>query len=266
MKVNVMVQGEIGTGKTYCLRTLPHCELDTFVISLEPGLEATLGDYICGAGGPIHYTYIKPTEVSWEALRRYTTLASTLTLANLIKVQDQARAKYDQYQRTLNASENFRCDGCNVSFGDVASWDDSRVLVIDGLSGLTKAAKQMILGARPVIDRAEYQPIQGYIEHYLDCIWSGTRCSTVLIAHLDRRIDELSNISQLTIDTAGPALVRRLVRKPDEIITTERNEKGDYWWDTTWKLNTITKHRRLPESDRLPPDFAQLFTPPFSAS
>lgn len=258
MKGNVLLQGEIGSGKTYCLHTLVKAGLDTFIISMEPGLEATLGDYLCDRG-PIHHHYIKPGEVSWEQIAKYAALALTLSLSQLIKTPDPSRASYDQYSQLLATCRNFRCDGCHKEYGRVEDWEDDRALAVDGLSGVTKAAKQMIIGARPVIGKEEYQPIQGYIEVFLDLMWSNTRCTAVLIAHTDMRQSEETGINQLTIDTAGPALVRKLIRKPDEIITTERNEKGEYTWNTLYSRQTVTKRRRLPESADLEPDFSQLF-------
>lgn len=258
MKANVLLQGEIGTGKTYALRTLLRCELDPFIISMEPGIETTLGDVICPHGA-IHYHYIPPGEVTWKQARDYVTLASSVSLKTLMTTQDPNKDKYTQLRQLFKTCEEFVCDGCKQSFGDVEQWGEDRAIALDGLSGLTKAARQFHIGARPIIGRDDYQPIQGWIELFLERMWSSTKCTAVLLAHVDRRENDINSINQVTIDTAGPALVRKLVRKPDEIITTERDERGNFVWNTAYNVGTVMKHRILPERPDLAPDFSQLF-------
>jgi hypothetical protein len=272
MKANILLQGEINTGKTRCLMTLlanyedeqgeihEGAALTPFLISMEPGAAATLGRNLCPLGG-IHHHYIPPGQITWTQSRNYVKIASTVSYENLLKITDPDRSKYTQLLDLYSTCADFICDGCSEEFGPIDEWGEDRAVALDGLTGLTKAARMMWLGARPVIGKNDYQPIQGFIEGFLENFWSGTKCSAILIAHTDRRENELTGISEITINTAGPALVRKLVIKPDEIITTERGERGHYQWNTLSTGNTVNKHRRLPESATLAPDFRQIFSP-----
>ena len=276
MKANVLLQGEIGTGKTRSLITLlpeywddttgkirKGAGLNAFCTALEPGLEDTIDCNLCGHPEapqvPLHWHYIPPGEVTWAQIRKYAVLARELSLSALITTQDPSRRAYTQYNDLLVNCQDFICHGCGKHFGDVSEWDDSYAHAIDGLTGLTRAAKQLFIGARPVIGREEYQPIQGFIEAFLDLHWSCTRCTAILTSHVDRRENEITHASEITMDTAGPALVKKLVRKPSEIIMTERTPRGDYVWNTAFQGNRATKRRRLPEAPNLAPDFAQMF-------
>jgi hypothetical protein len=274
MKANILLQGEIGSGKTRSLLTLlpeyigendkvfSGCdELQPFLISMEPGAEATLGANLCnGKNNPaIHHHYIPPASITWQESRNYIKLASVSSYESLLKLTDPNRQKYTQLLELYSTCADFICDGCTNSFGSIDDFGEDKVVALDGLTGLTKAAKMMWLGARPVIGKNDYQPIQSFIEGFLELLWAGTKCSAILIAHTDRRENELTGVSEITISTAGPALVRKLVVKPDEIITTERDERGQYVWNTLSTGNTVNKYRRLVEAPNLAPDFRQIF-------
>jgi hypothetical protein len=275
MKSNILLQGDIGTGKTRSLITLlpeywdeptgkmrTGAGLKAFVTSMEPGIEATIGRNLCGhpeaPSEPLHYHYIAPGERTLTQLYNYAILVTKMTISQLLTIPDPSKHMYTQYLDMLSNCCNFLCHGCDKSFGRVEDWDDTYAHAVDGLTGLTRASRQHIIGARPMIGREDYQPIQGFIDAFLEQHWSGTRCTAILTAHTDRRENEQTHRSEITIDTAGPALVKKLVRKPDEIITTERDDRGEYVWNTL-PQGHASKHRRLPEAPDLAPDFSQIF-------
>src|SRR5258706_6803197 len=110
MKSNWLVQGDIGTGKTRSLITLLPTYIDergeehegagqeVFLISMEPGAEATLGRNLCGATRAgdhvIHQHFIPATNVPWETLGAYITLANSLPMKTLIEIPDPIKRLY----------------------------------------------------------------------------------------------------------------------------------------------------------------------------
>jgi hypothetical protein len=273
MKSNILLSGEIGTGKTRSLITLlpeyidergavhTGAGLHPFVISIEPGIEATLGRNLCGspsAPSPcIHYHYLKPLAVDWETMRKFTLLANTLDIDALTKMQDPARNKYTQMLDLYSICSNFTCTACGEEFGPIDKWDEDHAVALDGLTGATTIARRTICGGSPFLSLPKIGGIQGLLEGFFDLWWGGTLCTAILLAHLERETDPLTGQSRLALSTIGQKLAPRLTKKPDEVITARRTSRG-YVWDTA-EDDMELKTRRLPRSPNLPPDFSQLF-------
>ena len=73
---NVLLMGETGSGKTYCIRTLIECGITPFVIATEPGIADTLGDI---PPDQLHWHYVAPAMVPWSALIETATKINTLS-------------------------------------------------------------------------------------------------------------------------------------------------------------------------------------------
>lgn len=274
MKTNVLLQGEIGTGKTRSLMTLlPEyvdedgvvrrgAERRVFLISLEAGAEATLGRNLCSHADsiswPIHQMYVPASNIEWSVLRKYVELANTLPLDNLLKTTDPDKRRYRQFMQVLASLSSFTCDHCHEEFGDVAEMDDHSAVALDSLTGLTKAATQNLVGGKPIRSLPEIGTIMDFIEAFFDLFWGNTACSAICLAHVDREISPLTGQSTITVHTIGQKLAPRLVKKPDEVITSHYSD-GRYFWSTEGGPNEIMKRRRLPISDNLPADFSQIF-------
>lgn len=271
MKSNVLLEGDIGTGKTRSLITLLPEYLDergevqrgagltTCLISMEPGAEATLGPNLCGGGNrtPIHIHYLPPANVTWDTMQLWVKLAHTLTSKQLTDVQDPGRPQYMQFLELFAVCRDFICDRCSKSFGDAGEWDDSYAISLDGLTGLTKAVTFSTVGSRFYLSLPDIGSIQSQIEGFMDLFWGGTKCTAILLAHVEREVSPLTGLSTLTTATIGQKLAPKLARKPDEVIVTEVTDRG-YFWNTE-ELGRGLKRRRLPLSSTLPPDFSQLF-------
>jgi hypothetical protein len=113
------------------------------------------------------------------------------------------------------------------------------------------------VGSRPFLSLPEIGGIQQQIEGFMDLAWGGTRCTSVLLAHIERETSPLTGLSTLTTATIGQKLAPKLARKPDEIIVAECID-GKYVWNTE-EAGRGLKRRRLPLSASLAPDFSQLF-------
>src|SRR4051812_18819898 len=115
MKANILIQGDIGTGKTTAFRTLlPEYITDdakdfkttpglglsrVAVITLEPGIEAALGPNLCT--GPlksgIHVHNIPPLDIGWDIMVKYAKLLNTLSLDKVLETTDPDKPKYRQF-------------------------------------------------------------------------------------------------------------------------------------------------------------------------
>lgn len=275
MKTNILIQGLTCTGKTRCIATLlPEyydesgaiCKgagIEPFALSMEPGLAATLGRNLCGhpdAPSPcIHWHYIQPGAIDRNTLRKFALLSQVVDSDTLSKQQDPNRGQYTQYLDMFDVCAKFICHGCNQDFGDVGKWGEDRAICQDGLTGLTKVARRHVCGSSPFLSLPKIGQIQDLIEAWMDIEWGGTKCHSILLGHLEREVSPLTGVPIVTLSTIGQKLAPKLLMKPDEVITTYINDKGKYLWDTTQENGQPKKHRRLPESANLAPDFSQLF-------
>lgn len=271
MKANVLLQGEIGTGKTRSLITLlpeylderGECHqgagLETFLISMEPGSAATLGPNLCqgrGLHNALHWHYIPPATVPWATVRNYVTFANTNNIDSLLKLTDPGKIHYRQLLDVFATCANFTCDGCGEAFGDVAEWDEARAICLDSLTGLSTTAMQLVVGGKPIRTLPEYGAAMEFIESFMRLFWGNTRCSAILLAHIDREISPLTGLSTITTHTIGQKLAPKLAKMPDEVILAQ-HINSQYTWTTELEGYEL-KHRRLPPSI-LAPDFTQLF-------
>lgn len=268
MKSNILLMGEIGTGKTRSLLTLlpefldPHtgnvergAGLETFLIALEPGYEAVFGSNSCAQG--LHAHYVRQAAPDWKTMRKYASLAATMSMDALVKLADPGKSRYTQFMEVFAICESFVCDSCSRDFGDVSDWDNTRAICLDSLTGISSVAMSAVVGGKPIKSLPEYGFAMDFIEGFFKLFWGATQCNAICLAHIDREVNPVSGLSGITAHTLGQKLAPKLVKIPDEVILAE-HDKGRYTWSTIAD-GVILKRRRLPESASLQPTFAQLF-------
>lgn len=263
MKTNVCLLGQSGVGKTYSVRTLAEC-VETFVISTDPGIERTVFDRgrntINGKTHPedrLHWHYIPPAAPSWTTLIDNADKINTMSNDALQKMPGINKAAYSQFFDLLASCANFTCDRCGEKFGPVDEWDDSRASVIDGMSGVSMMSLDLTIGAKPVISQPDWGVAMGNIERFIVKMCVDTKCTFVLMSHIDIERDEVTGGRTGMISTLGQKLAPKLPRWFDEIPHAYRNGK-DFLWSTQSDL-VSTKARALPISSSLPPSFKQLW-------
>src|SRR3954470_22480320 len=104
MKANILLEGDIGTGKTTAFRTLlpsyigerpevliPGLGLSRVgIITLEPNIKSALGPNLCTAtdlpkNSPgIHVHNIPPLDIGWDIMVKYAKLLNTLSLDKVL--------------------------------------------------------------------------------------------------------------------------------------------------------------------------------------
>lgn len=249
---NVLLMGGAGTGKTHSIRTLIEAGITPFCIFTEPGME-TLSDL---PGHPYHYHYIPPVASNWSALSDIAKKVNSLGYDSLVKMTDTNRGKYNQFIEVIETCNNFVCDECGEAFGDVNTWNTSRALVLDSLTGFNKMAMQLVVGGKVAKTQSDWGIAQDMIRKLLDNWTTASRCWFVLIAHQAKERDEVTGGMKVMINTLGRALAPEVPNFFSDVIEAIRiGEK--FTWDTAG-ANVDTKARNVPISSNLPPSFVPL--------
>lgn len=255
MKINLLLLGAIGTGKTHALRTLLDAGKELFILATEPGIEAVLGDT---DEAHCHWHYVSPSHTTWDDLISNAEHASVYTADQYSKMPAPNKQNYTQYIECLRVLADFTCDRCGENFGAADDWDDSRALALDGLTGLSDMAIELICGAKLIRSWPEWQGGQNAVRAIVKKLCSDLKCTFVLIAHTAREPDEVVGGNVVTVATLGQKLAPDIPKPFDEVVQAIRTSEGNFLWSTT-SMNVDLKSRRLKWSDELEPSFVQLF-------
>lgn len=247
-----MLLGESGTGKTHAVRTLVEAGLEVFVVFTEPGMEV-LADV---PKEKLHWHYIAPSAPDWDDLISSATKINTMSFDALTKLPDINKRKYTEFIDLLTTLSDFKDDRTGQSYGAVDSWDSSRVLVVDSLSGLNIMAMNLIAGSKPVKTMGDWQIAVDNLERLLMKLTVDLRCHFVLTAHLERETDEVTGGTTLVSSTLGRKLGPKLPRFFSEVIHVKRQGEKFSW--STATSNVATKNRYLSIADNLPPSFVPI--------
>jgi hypothetical protein len=247
--VNVMLLGGTGSGKTHSIRTLVEAGLEVFIIFTEPGMEV-LSDL---PSDKLHWKYIPPSTADWSDLADSANKINKMSFKSLAEMGDINKSKYTEFLTLLTTLANFTCDRTGQSYGAVDSWDQSRVLVVDSLSGLNIMAMNLVTGSKPVKSMADWGVAIDNLERLLTKLCTDTRCHFVLTTHLEREVDETTGGSSLMASTLGRKLAPRLPRFFSDVIHVKR-EGTKFVWSTA-STGVDLKARNLPLADNLNPSF-----------
>lgn len=249
---NTMLCGGTGSGKTHAIRTLVDAGLEVFVLFTEPGMEV-LADV---PSDKLHWCYIPPASPDFSDMIASAEKINKLSFEALTKLPDINKSKYQEFIKVLNALSNFKCDRTGQSYGAVDEWDQSRVLVVDSLTGLSLMAMNLVTGSKPVKSMADWGVAIDNLERLITKLCVDTKCHFVLIAHLERETDELTGGTSLMASTLGRKLAPKLPRYFSDVIHVVRRADKFAW--STASSNVDLKARNLPIADNLLPSFVPL--------
>ena len=256
--VNVMLMGPSGTGKTYAIGTLVDAGIEVFYFAYEAGAETLLG-YFTDRGLPIpdnlHICTVRAPSASFLEMADAVRYVNTLSFEGLIKQVDPAKSKYNQLEQFLRNFNNV-VDDTGKAWGDVQTWDSSRALVIDGLTGLCDSAMKACIGGKFARDQKDWGLAQNIVEGIIRKITSESRFHFILISHVERETDPNGGGLKLMASALGRALAPKLPAMFSDVILAKRIGR-DFWWDTEDPAADL-KTRNLPISGKIPPTFAAI--------
>lgn len=254
---NLLLMGPAGTGKTHSIGTLVDAGLQVFYLGLEPGLESLVG-YYTDKGKPIppnlHWHMLETATAGFDTMIADATKINTMALDSLAKMTDPNKSKHNQFIKLLECLNNFKSDRDGSVHGGVNTWDNTKVLVIDGMAGLARAAMSLVIGGKAVSNQSDWGIAQGQLERLLRQLCDGCACHFVLLSHVERETDQILGGVKLTVSTLGKALAPKIPPMFSDVVLTVRS--GTNWtWDTASALADV-KTRYLPIRSDNPPTFA----------
>ncbi len=258
--INVMIMGASGSGKTDSVGQLTEIPgLDVFYFATEAGLESLLGHF-SRQGKPIpenlHWMQVLPTTTGFAQLAAVAAQVNTMTLDMLAKLPDTTKTQHKTLDRIYAGLSNFVDERTGKSYGAVDSWGTDRVLVVDSLSGLNRAVMSNTVGGKVVRSQAEWGMAQAQLENTLFKFTDGCRCHFVMLAHIEREVDQVLGGVKIMPSTLGKALAPKIPAMFSELLYAER-VGAEFKWSTA-NPQVDTKSRYLGIGN-FPQSFAPLF-------
>ena len=251
-----LLMGPAGTGKTFSIGTLVDEGLEVFYIDLENGLESLVG-YYADNNKPVpdnlHWYKIGQPKSGITSLLDSARRVNTLSYETLCKAVDPNRASYNQYLLFLGALGKFVDDRTGKDFGSVHEWDANKVLVIDSMTQLANICIKNMVGGKPAYAQNEWGVSQNQLMDLLTFLCNQCSCHVVILAHVDREVDQISGGTKLMVSSLGKALYSKLPSLFSDVILSVR-EGAKWTWDTSTPLADI-KTRNLPIRSGLEPSF-----------
>jgi hypothetical protein len=258
---NVLLIGPAGTGKTHSIGTLVDSGVEVFFLALESGIESLFG-YYTDKGKPIpsnlHWHTLKAPKATFLDLMENAKSINTMSLETLSKAVDPNRAKHNQFIELLTVLNDFPDEATGQKFGAVNTWKPNRALVIDGMTGIGRAAMSLVIGGKAVKNQSDWGIAQDQVEKVLRMLCDNCRCHFVLLAHVERETDQVMGGTKLMVATLGRALAPKIPPMFSDVILAVR--ASDKWnWDTGTPMADV-KARNMPFAGNLPASFAPLIT------
>ncbi len=253
--VNCLIMGPTGTGKTYAIGTLVDTGIEVFFFAFESGTESLLG-YWTDRGKPVpenlHIITVKAATAGWGEMADAAKSVNTLPYKTLKAMVDPNRTKYNQLETFLRGFNNVT-DDTEQEFGCIDEWGVGQAVVIDGLTGLSTACMKTVIGGKADIDQKDWGLAQNILENFLRRICDNCRCHLVVLAHVEREVDQVLGGVKLMVSTLGKALPPKIAPMFSDVILATR-EGTNWFWDTA-SATADVKTRNLPIQAKNLPTF-----------
>lgn len=261
---SALLCGPAGSGKTSAIATQLLCGLEVFVVITEPDGTASLLDAAERLRAPIdklHWSYCPPASAGWDSLETMITSISSMTQQQLADQKNMGKESFRAPAlKFLQAFSNFHCDRTGKDYGDVSTWDDTRSLNIDSLTGWSLIGFGCTVGYKPTANPGEWGIAQSFIYSMLKKIITDRRCYFNLTSHIEKEQDELTGIKKIMVSTIGAKLAPKIPPLFSEVIRctrTVKDGKADFSWSTL-SDDMDLKNRALPMKTYLKPDFGPI--------
>ena len=257
---NVLLMGPAGTGKTFSIGTAVDTGIETFYLAIESGMESLLG-YWTDRGKEIpanlHWHKLAAPKASFTDMIGNAKSINMLGLDALAKMSDPNKSKYNQFVSLLEALNDFPDDRTGEKFGPVDQWDQTRLLIIDGATGISTCAMALVVGGKAVRNQSDWGIAQDQVEKIIRMLCDNCACHFVLLAHVERETDAVLGGVKLMVSTLGKALAPKIPSMFSDVILTERS--GDKWTWNTASMMADVKTRNLPFKSDNSPTFKAIF-------
>jgi len=206
----LLVLGDSSAGKTGALAPLAAAGYKLRIIDVDNGLDI-LRDYLTNPKSP----YVQQRKNIADFVE-YETITDTMKQQGGRLVPVTAKA----WTKVINLLDDWKTP--TAAFGNIATWDENDVLVIDTLSILADKALQFILslnlrlGQRPhQSDWGEAQQlIQGLLEKLYD---DAVKCNVVVNCHI-RYMEDQNKIMRCFPESAGKMLSPKIGRYFNSVV------------------------------------------------
>lgn len=257
--MRVVVEGAYGAGKTTALRPLLTLHeqrgwpqpLELFVLDLDPN---TAGVFV---GTDARICTVR-TGAKFDALENLFKKVETGASNETIQTTAFGLSGTRMLSGFLSHFTDFR-DNSGKSWGNVGDWGTNRVLVIDGLTGLSKLIAEGNLGLKPAWTQPDYQRVMNCIASFLDYVTQNLWCHLFLVAHVEYEQDDLER-RKISPSTVGRKLSSKIGRGFTDIVLAS-NAEGKFTWTSTHSQADLAA-RHLPLGEKLPANACTLFTTP----
>lgn len=269
-----ILYGDSGTGKTWSIPTLLKAkDLEVFVVFTENGdavLNLAMRDAITKGWlseadrKRLHVAKVTPVRPDFSILERVGKTVSISTYESLAGLKGGLeKTQQNQFLQFLALLRDFKDHRTGETFGPVDSWDSSRILVLDSMSGTTVMIRASFMGAKPCLSQGEYQVIGGQ-QVLLFQTFAACACHVAILAHAERERDELAGIERIFPSASGRKTGPELPKWYNDVILAGRSAKG-FGWNTA-SANAMVKNQYLPSAEHITPDWSLLHTSWLNAS
>jgi len=260
---SILLLGASGSGKTHALTTILEAGLELFVITTEPrGVETLLT--ACEARkldtAKLHWMEIFPARPGFDSLEQMAKKVSIMDQEGLSKLKPGGERGQAQWIKLLMGCQNFTDGKDGKQYGAIDSFDTSRAVAVDSLSGLNAMSMDITIGDKVTANPGEWGIAMKQLEKFLMLCTSNLRCLFVLTAHVEREVDENTGVGKIMASTLGRKLAPTLPRYFSEVVLAKRTAEGEresFEWSNA-ELNFDLKRRTLPLSSKLQPSFAPI--------
>jgi hypothetical protein len=169
-------------------------------------------------------------------------------------MKDMQRHINNPFEQFLRCMVNFTDQRTGEQFGPVDKWGPDKVLVVDGLTGMSDFAMTMVVGKKPVKSQTDWGIAQDALYRTLKTFTDTCKCHFILLAHVEREVDEVQGGTKVTVSTLGKKLPPKIPPMFSDVILSVRT--GNKWsWSTANTLCDL-KTRNLEVADNIIPDFS----------
>jgi hypothetical protein len=254
-----ILMGAPGSGKTSSIASLLQMGFKCYGLFTEQGIGNLLK--ACRTAGctdedmgRLFYTYVPPGSTSFDTLSKGAKAIQDASEFGKMDNKPMDRKKYGQLINCMKACEDF-IDQNGVSHGSIEAFGCNSVFFVDGMSNLARMAMQIVVGTKPVKTLQDWGVAIDNLENFENQITT-IKAPFVLLTHIERETDEVTQKVFVTIATLGNKYPLRLGRNYHDVILTEQKE-GKFTWSTTSR-DCQLKGTFLPIAASMEPDFKPL--------